>query len=130
MNLVRGLPLATAVVLALTAGACNREPAARGPKSPSRRGGVEAPSCEKPKDPPPEPSAKLDEIIVRYIEARGGMKNLSAIRSLRLTGTAKFGDGNFLLEAGYGLEQKRPGSIRTEVTFQGLTGVDAYDGSV
>ena len=40
----------------------------------------------------------------------------------------RFGFGSGQIEAGWAQLQKRPGMIRTEVTLQGLTAVDAYDG--
>ncbi|MGH9400361.1 MAG: VPS10 domain-containing protein, partial [Thermoanaerobaculia bacterium] len=70
----------------------------------------------------------VDEVVARYVLARGGLPKLQAIRSLRLTGKAVFGFGDSQIEASWGLLQKRPGKIRTEVTLQGLTAVDAYDG--
>jgi photosystem II stability/assembly factor-like uncharacterized protein len=77
----------------------------------------------------PEPaSPELDAILARYVEARGGAAKLHAVRSLRFTGTVRFDDGDFVLEATYGAEYERPGNARVEVSFQGLTGVDAYDG--
>ena len=77
----------------------------------------------------PQTSAKTDEIVARYVEARGGASKLHAIKSLRTIGTARFGDGDFSIEASYGTVAKRPGGLRVEVTFQGLTAVDAYDGA-
>ncbi len=69
-----------------------------------------------------------DELIARNVEARGGLAKLQALRSLRLTGTVTFGGGEGRIEAKAGRLVKRPGMIRTEMTLQGLTGVDAYDG--
>ena len=71
----------------------------------------------------------VDEIVARYVEARGGAAKLEAIRSLRMTGKARFGGGDSPIEASFGQLQKRVGMIRTEITLQGLTAVDAYDGS-
>jgi photosystem II stability/assembly factor-like uncharacterized protein/outer membrane lipoprotein-sorting protein len=70
----------------------------------------------------------LDQILARNLAARGGADKLHAIQSLRLTGRATFGGGDFSVEAAWGLVQKRPGSIRSELTLQGLTQVSAYDG--
>jgi len=77
--------------------------------------------------PVPGSSEKVEQLVARYVTARGGIANLHALRSLRLTGTVRSGRG-FTIEASYGVVQKRGGRIRTEVTFQSLTGVDAYDG--
>ena len=53
----------------------------------------------------------------------GGLDKLRALKSVRLTGTTRFGQGeDFAIEASYGIVQKRPGNMRVEVTFQGLTG--------
>jgi outer membrane lipoprotein-sorting protein len=69
-----------------------------------------------------------DEVVARYVDARGGAQKLAALKSLRLTGKAVFGGGDFSLEARWAQLQKRPGMIRSEVTLQGLTAVEAYDG--
>jgi photosystem II stability/assembly factor-like uncharacterized protein len=79
----------------------------------------------------PEPaSPERDAILARYVEARGGAARLGNIRSLRVTGAVKFDEGDFVVEATYGAVYMRPGSARVEFTIQGLTGVDAYDGTV
>jgi photosystem II stability/assembly factor-like uncharacterized protein len=80
--------------------------------------------------PPPsaQSAAKVDELVAKNIAARGGLDKLRALKSLRLTGKARFGGGDFLLEMAYAVVQKRPAGIRFEHTVQGLTGVDAYDG--
>jgi photosystem II stability/assembly factor-like uncharacterized protein len=70
----------------------------------------------------------VDEIVTRYIDARGGMAHLKAIHSLRTTGSAIFGGGHGTIEAESAEVIKRPGMVRDEVTIQGLTQVDAYDG--
>ena len=69
----------------------------------------------------------VDEVVNRYVEARGGAAKLDALRSLRLTGKVVFGFGDAQIEAAWGVLQKRPAKIRTEVSLQGLTAVDAYD---
>jgi len=70
----------------------------------------------------------VDEILMRYVEARGGAAKIEAIKSLRATGKVVFGEGEFAIEAGWGVLQKRPGMIRSEITLQGLTAVEAFDG--
>ncbi len=71
----------------------------------------------------------LDELIARHIEARGGMAKLQAIRSIRYTGKVILGGGDRTFEAAWGEVLKRPGMIRAEMTQQGLTGVQAFDGN-
>ena len=67
----------------------------------------------------------VDELIAKSVEARGGLEKMKTVQSLRLTGTLTLGPG---LEAPATLELKRPRNIRMEVTIQGSTGVQAYDG--
>src|SRR5216684_3923952 len=69
-----------------------------------------------------------DEVVARNIEARGGAAKLAAVRSLRLTGTASFTFGDNKIDAEWAALQKRPGMVRTEISLQGLTAVDAFDG--
>jgi len=70
----------------------------------------------------------VDEIVTRYIEARGGGEKIQALRSVRLTGKLEFGRRNSVVVADWGEIVKRPGTIRDETTMQGLTSVDAFDG--
>ena len=73
----------------------------------------------------PAGAQSIDEIVARHMAARGGAQSWQAIRSLRMSGRAFAGPGR---EALVTREIKRPGRVRTEFTFQGLTGVFAYDG--
>lgn len=68
----------------------------------------------------------VDELIARNIEAKGGLEKIRAIQSLRQTGKVQFDSTN----VGYVWLGKRPGMVRTEISFQGLTAINAYDGSV
>jgi photosystem II stability/assembly factor-like uncharacterized protein len=70
----------------------------------------------------------VDEIVARYVEARGGAARLAAVRSLRLTGKIHLSGRGYSVEAAWGQLQKRPGQIRSEISLQGLTSVDAFDG--
>ncbi|HVE82584.1 MAG TPA: hypothetical protein VND93_07040 [Myxococcales bacterium] len=72
-------------------------------------------------------AATLEEIYNRYLEARGGQAKLAALKSVRVTGKAMFGhDGRF--QAEWARLSKRPAMVRQELSLQGLTEVDAYDG--
>lgn len=68
-----------------------------------------------------------DELIAKNIEARGGLDKLRAIESTHATGTMKF-TGDFAIELDLSEVVTRDGRIRNEVTLQGLTAVQAYDG--
>lgn len=71
------------------------------------------------------PAQTLEEIVAKNTEARGGLAKIKAIQSARMTGTMTMGQG---LEASTVIEFKRPKMIRQEFTFQGMTGITAYDG--
>jgi outer membrane lipoprotein-sorting protein len=68
----------------------------------------------------------VDDIIAKNIAARGGMDKLKSIKSIKTTATMTMGPG---MEAPGIMVQKRPEMARLEFTVQGLTAVQAYDGS-
>jgi hypothetical protein len=68
-----------------------------------------------------------DELAAKNVEAKGGIDNLHAIKSLRLSGRMRIQADT--LELGFVAFIKQPGSIRYEASLQGLTQVQAYDGS-
>jgi len=74
----------------------------------------------------PAAAQTVDEIIAKNVEARGGMKTLKAASTVRMTGRMTVGPG---LEAPFVIEQKRPDRMRLDITFQGMTGTQAYDGT-
>jgi outer membrane lipoprotein-sorting protein len=67
----------------------------------------------------------VDEIIAKNIEAKGGLDKLKAVQSMRITGKMMVGPG---MEAPMVIEMARPHKVRMEFTFQGMTGIQAYDG--
>jgi hypothetical protein len=67
------------------------------------------------------------ELAAKNLEARGGADRLNAIQSLRLSG--KLLVNGDTLELGYVTVVRRPSSIRYDAQLQGLTQVQAYDGS-
>lgn len=73
----------------------------------------------------PASAQTVDELIAKNVEARGGLEKLKSVKTLRMSGKMTVGPG---LEAPINLEMKRPANIRMEFTFQGNTGVQAYDG--
>jgi len=68
----------------------------------------------------------VDDIIAKNIQARGGMDKIKSVKSIRSTATMTMGPG---MEAPGVMVQKRPDMARLEFTIQGLTAVQAYDGS-
>ena len=68
----------------------------------------------------------VDEIIGRYLKSVGGVDKIHAVKSLRRTG--KFiGGGGF--EAVVMQENKRGNLVREEFSLQGMTAINAYDGT-
>jgi len=70
-------------------------------------------------------SQNVDEIIAKYIQARGGADKLKAVQSIKTTATMTMGPG---MELAGTVLQKRPMLGRMEFTVQGMTAVQAYDG--
>ncbi|MGA3194803.1 MAG: hypothetical protein ABSD39_07325 [Terriglobales bacterium] len=68
----------------------------------------------------------VDEIIAKSVQARGGAEKLKSIQSIKSTATMALGPG---MEAPGVLIQKRPALARLEFSVQGLTVVQAYDGT-
>jgi hypothetical protein len=68
-----------------------------------------------------------DELAAKNVAAKGGLEKINAIQSLRLSGKLLVNGG--ALELGYVALIKRPGSIRYEALLQGLTQIQAYDGT-
>src|SRR5215212_4794963 len=73
----------------------------------------------------PLSSQTVDEIVARYQQRIGGAERLQAITTLRRTGKF-YGGGGF--EARVMNASKRPAKIREELSFGGMTGVNAWDG--
>lgn len=69
----------------------------------------------------------VDELVAKNIEAKGGIDALHAVRSLRLKGKMLVNQGQ--LELAFVETKRRPGQLRSEATLQGMTLVQAYDGT-
>ena len=67
------------------------------------------------------------ELADKNVAAKGGIEQLNALRSLRLSGKLLVNHGT--IEVAYNVLVARPSAIRYEVQLQGLTKVQAYDGS-
>jgi outer membrane lipoprotein-sorting protein len=66
-----------------------------------------------------------DEIVSNYVDARGGLEKIKAVKSERVTGTISFGpdaDGSFFVE------RKRPLKMHMEIVLNGQTLIRTYDG--
>jgi len=67
-----------------------------------------------------------DEVIAKYIQAQGGADKLKATQTIRMTGTSTMSQGIQMPLTRY---SKRPNKMRVEFTFQGMTGIQAFDGT-
>src|SRR5271165_4186979 len=66
-----------------------------------------------------------DELVTKNLQARGGVDKITAVNSLKMSGKAYVG-----ISAGITQTQKRANMIRQDFTVQGMTEIQAYDGSV
>jgi len=66
-----------------------------------------------------------DQVIAKNIEAHGGLAKLKAIKTAKVSGKMLVGPG---IEAPMTLYMMRPDDMRMEISVQGLTAVQAYDG--
>ncbi len=72
---------------------------------------------------PAAPTA--DEVVAKYVDKVGGIQKIEAVKTLKRTGKYHGGGG---FEAKFVELSKRPDLVREELTFQGMTGVNAWDG--
>jgi hypothetical protein len=71
-------------------------------------------------------SQTADELISKNIDAKGGMDAIKAIKAVRMTGRLDAGGG---FTGRVGQENMRPNLVRETFSLQGMTAVQAYDGS-
>ena len=67
----------------------------------------------------------VDELVAKNIEAKGGLDQIKAVKTRRITGRAEQSDGPPLAVV---IENARPDDIRQDITIAGMTMVEAYDG--
>jgi hypothetical protein len=65
------------------------------------------------------------ELIAKNLEARGGIQQIKAIKSLRMTG--KMQQGGFIIQLSR--TAMTPNLLRDSYTIQGMSQIQAYDGS-
>jgi len=66
-----------------------------------------------------------DDLIAKYVAARGGKDKIKSVNSIRMTGRMVMGP----MEAPILIIMKRPDQVRVEFTLQGMTAIRAYDGT-
>jgi hypothetical protein len=68
-----------------------------------------------------------DELVEKYIQAKGGREKIKAVKSVRFAGRMTMGQG---MEAPVTMELVPPArKVRQDFTIQGMTGTQAYDGA-
>jgi hypothetical protein len=75
----------------------------------------------------PTSTPTVDELVAKNIEAKGGAAALNAIQSMRFEGKLLVNQGQ--VELTYTQTKKRPGKVRADAVLQGMTLVQAYDGT-
>jgi len=73
-----------------------------------------------------ETELSAEQIVQKHVIALGGADKLSAIQNVTMTGTASLMDGQ--LQAPVTVRAKRPMSMRMDMSVQGQTFVQAFDG--
>src|ERR1043165_2256422 len=73
------------------------------------------------------PQLTADELVAKNLEAKGGTEAVHALQSLKFSGKVLVNQGQ--MEFGYSETRKRPNNIRSEVSLQGMTAVNAFDGT-
>ena len=68
----------------------------------------------------------VDELIKKNIDARGGIQKLKALKSIKATGKMTQQG----LEIPISVQQKRPSMVRIDVTFQGKSFAQGYNGEI
>jgi outer membrane lipoprotein-sorting protein len=68
----------------------------------------------------------VDEVVASNVRARGGMEKLQSVHTLKTTSRVLFGD----IQARVVQVNKRPDKVREEISLQGLTLVQSYDGGL
>lgn len=66
-----------------------------------------------------------DDLVNKYVEARGGLQKIKSVTSMRMTGSMSMGS----MEVPITMLMKRPNSVRMEFTVKGTTGIRAFDGT-
>jgi hypothetical protein len=76
----------------------------------------------------PAAPTQLDDLVAKNIQARGGIEAIHAMQSLTYRGKLLVNDGQ--IELGFVQIVERPSNIRVEASIQGLTQIQAYNGTI
>lgn len=86
-----------------------------------------APTINAQDPKPVKVTETVDGLVAKNIEAKGGAEALRNLKSVSLKGRMLVSQGR--IEFVYNAVKKRPGAVRAEFTLQGMTAVQAYDGT-
>lgn len=67
----------------------------------------------------------IDEVLAKNTEAKGGLEKLRAVKTVRINGRMAMGG----MEMPLIVTKKRDEKVRVEISLQGMTGIQAYDGA-
>lgn len=67
----------------------------------------------------------LDELVAKNLQAIGGKEKVEAVKGVRMTGKMTLPQG---MEAAVVMERQDPNKMRMDMSIQGMTMVQAYDG--
>jgi len=73
----------------------------------------------------PMAAETLDDVLAKHFEALGGRDKIAAVQSAKMVAKQVFGPQ----EVPATILWKRPNKVRVEFTLQGMTGIQAYDGT-
>src|SRR5438445_2552852 len=73
-----------------------------------------------------KPQLTVDELVAKNVAAKGGVDAIRALQSVRFTGQMLVNEGQ--IQLAYVETKKRPADVRAELTLQGMTAIQAYDG--
>ncbi|HKI85738.1 MAG TPA: outer membrane lipoprotein-sorting protein [Thermoanaerobaculia bacterium] len=68
----------------------------------------------------------LHQVLANYYKAMGGLDKIKSVKTQKATGKMTMGPAG---EVPFTMEAKRPNKVRIEFTFQGMKGIQAYDGT-
>jgi len=66
------------------------------------------------------------DVLAKNAEAKGGLDKIKALKATKFTGKLNMGG----MELPFSITAARPEKLRVEFTVQGMTGVQAYDGTM
>jgi hypothetical protein len=75
----------------------------------------------------PAPTMTVDQLVAKNMEAKGGTAALEAIKTIRFEGRLLVNQGQVELKVTE--TKERPGKVRSDAILQGMTLVQAYNGT-